>query len=161
MLIHLVTRHFVFDAYVALWGFVAISFGFASFLWYRQVLGKARTLEGDPRAEKEPMKWIALSAIALVCALALLYLAVGRADAWGALAVGRAPGAGTVTVSVVGKATKDIAREAALQACRIAKNGNAAARSACAVVATFHLECFAFAGAEGRVHLVDFSLSRE
>ena len=47
LLIHLVTRHFVFDLYVAVWGFVAISFGFASFTWYREVLRKAATLEGD------------------------------------------------------------------------------------------------------------------
>jgi hypothetical protein len=148
VLIHLVTRHFAFDAYVAQWGFIALAFGFASFVWYRQVLSKAATLEGDRGARKGLMKWIGLSGIVLICALALLYLAVGRSGAWGALAVGRAPGAGTVTVSVVGKATKEIAREAALQACRIAKNGNDAARSACEVVATFHQECFAFAGAE-------------
>jgi hypothetical protein len=42
---HFITRHFVFDSHVALWGFVAISFGVASFLWYRQVLAKARILE--------------------------------------------------------------------------------------------------------------------
>jgi hypothetical protein len=42
---HFITRHFVFDSYVALWGFVAISFAIASFLWYRQVLAKARILE--------------------------------------------------------------------------------------------------------------------
>ena len=148
LLIHLVTRHFVFDLYVAVWGFVAISFGFASFTWYREVLRKAATLEGDRGARSGMTKWIGLSGVVLICALALLYLAVGRSDAWGALAVGRAPGAGTVTVSVVGKATEDIARKKALEACRIAKNGNDAARSACAVVATFHQECFAFAGAE-------------
>jgi hypothetical protein len=62
--------------------------------------------------------------------------------------VGRAPGGGTVTVSVVGRATEEIARKRALEACRTAKNGSDAARSACAIVATFHLECFAFAGAE-------------
>lgn len=45
VLIYLLTRHFPFDSYVALWGFVAIAFGFASFLWYRQVLGKATVLE--------------------------------------------------------------------------------------------------------------------
>jgi hypothetical protein len=148
ILIHLVTRHFVFDGYVAMWGFVAIAFGFASFTWYREVLRKAAPLEGDRGARKGLMKWIGLSGIVLICALALLYLVVGRSDAWGALAVGRAPGAGTVTVSVVGKATEDIARKKALESCRIAKNGNDAARSACEVVATFHQECFAFAGAE-------------
>ena len=30
VLIHILTRHFPFDSYVALWGFVAIAFGFAS-----------------------------------------------------------------------------------------------------------------------------------
>jgi phosphotransferase system glucose/maltose/N-acetylglucosamine-specific IIC component len=46
VLLHLVTRHFVFDSYVALWVFVAIAFGFASFAWYRQVVAKAHILEG-------------------------------------------------------------------------------------------------------------------
>ena len=147
LLIHLVTRHFVFDGYVALWGFVAISFGFASFTWYRQLLGKAAILEGVRGPQKGPMKWIGLSGVVLICALALLYLAVGPSEAWSALAVGRAPFAGTVTVSVVGKATEDLARKRALEACRTAKTGSAA-RLACAVVATFHRECFAFAGAE-------------
>jgi hypothetical protein len=147
VLTHLVTRHFVFDGYVALWGFVAISFGFASFLWHRQLLGKADILEGVRGPQKGPMKWIGLSSVVLICALALLYLAVGPSEAWSALAVGRAPFAGTVTVSVVGKATEDLARKRALEACRTAKTGSAA-RLACAVVATFHRECFAFAGAE-------------
>jgi len=47
LLIHVVTRHVVFDAFVAVWGFVAIAFGFASFIWYREVLRKASTPEGD------------------------------------------------------------------------------------------------------------------
>ncbi len=51
VLIHLVTRHFYFDVFVALWGFVAISFGIASFLWYRQILRKADILE-SARHEK-------------------------------------------------------------------------------------------------------------
>lgn len=150
VLIHLVTRHFVFDAHVALWGFVAISWGFASFLWYRQLLGKADILESARSAGEKPMRtrWIRLGGAGLICALALVYLKVGRSDAWGALAVGRAPDAGTVTVSVVGKATEDLARKRALEACRTAKNGNDAARSGCEIVATFHQECFAFAGAE-------------
>jgi hypothetical protein len=148
---HLVMRHFVFDSHAAVWGFVAISFGLASFLRYRQLLAKADILEGVSGPQKGPIKWIGLSSVVLICSLSLLYLAVGRSAAWGALAVGRVPGAGTVTVSVVGKASEEIAREAALQACRIAKNGNVAARSACAVVATFHLECFAFAGAKWAV----------
>jgi len=42
---HLATRHFAFDAYVAQWGFVALAFGFASFVWYRRVLSKAAALE--------------------------------------------------------------------------------------------------------------------
>jgi hypothetical protein len=84
----------------------------------------------------------------LICAVAILHLALDRGDAWGALAVGRAPGAGTVTVSVVGKATEGMARKRALEACRTAKNGNGAARSACEIVATIRRECFAFAGAE-------------
>ena len=46
VLTHVATKHLVFDSYVALWGFVAISFGIASFQWYRQVLGKADILEG-------------------------------------------------------------------------------------------------------------------
>jgi hypothetical protein len=45
VLLHLVTGHFVFDSYLALWGFVAIAFGFASFARYRQVLAKAHILE--------------------------------------------------------------------------------------------------------------------
>jgi len=147
VLLHLVTKHFVFDAYVALWGFVSIQFGFASFTWYRAVLRKTATAESARGTGLGPIKWVGLSVL-LICALTSLYLAAGRSDAWGALAVGRAPGAGAVTVSVVGKNTETIAREAALQACRSAKKGNDAARSACADVATFHLKCFAFAGAE-------------
>ena len=45
VLVHILTRHFPFDSYVALWGFVAIAFGFASIQWYRQVLGKAEILD--------------------------------------------------------------------------------------------------------------------
>ena len=147
VLIHLITKHFVFDAYVALWGFVSIAFGFASFTWYREILRKVPTDENDRRTGLGPIKWAGLSVL-LIGTLAWIYTAADRGDAWGALAVGRAPGAGAVTVSVVAKATENIARGAALQACRSAKNGNDAARSACAVVATFHRECFAFAGAE-------------
>ena len=147
VLLHLVTRHFVFDAYVALWGFVSIQFGFASLTWYREVLRKAATVESDRGTGLGPIKWVGLSVL-LISALTSLYLAAGRSDAWSALAVGRSPGAGTVTVSVVGRATEEIARQRALEACRTAKNGSDAARAACAIVATFHQECFAFAGAE-------------
>ena len=85
---------------------------------------------------------------AALCAVALHSAAMATSKAWSALAVGKAPGAGSLTVSVVGKATEEIARARALDACRNAKNGTAAARSACAIVATFHQECFAFAGSE-------------
>jgi hypothetical protein len=44
-LVHLSTRHFVVDAYVALWGFVAITFGSVSVVWYRRTLRKAAELE--------------------------------------------------------------------------------------------------------------------
>jgi hypothetical protein len=44
-LLHLSARHFVFDAYVALWGFVAITFGSVSVVWYRRALRKANELE--------------------------------------------------------------------------------------------------------------------
>jgi hypothetical protein len=94
------------------------------------------------------MRWIGLIVIAAIAAAVLLSAAMARAAAWSALAVGRAPGVATVTVSVVGKASEDIARKRAIQACRTAKNGNDAARSARSVVVTFHQECFAFAGAE-------------
>jgi hypothetical protein len=49
VLTHVATKHLVLDSYVALWGFVAISFGIASFQWYRQVLGKADILESAPQ----------------------------------------------------------------------------------------------------------------
>jgi hypothetical protein len=41
----LASRHFAFDSDVALWSFVALAFGFASVVWYRQVLSKAAALE--------------------------------------------------------------------------------------------------------------------
>ena len=63
VLIHLITKHFVFDAYVALWGFVAIAFGFASFTWYREVLRKVATDENDRRTGLGPIKWIGLSVL--------------------------------------------------------------------------------------------------
>ena len=69
------------------------------------------------------MRWIGLIGIAAICAAALLSVAMARADAWSAIAVGRALGAGTVTVSVVGKATEDIARKRALEACRMRRTG--------------------------------------
>jgi hypothetical protein len=151
VLIHLVTRHFVFDAHVALWGFIAISWGFASFLWYRQLLGKADILESARSAAAKPIKWIGLGGAGLICALALIYLTLSRSEAWGALAVGRAPAGGIVTVSVVGKASEDVARKIAIDACRNANSANEATRSACAVVATFRQKCFAFAGSEWAV----------
>ena len=52
VLIHVVTRHVFFDAYVALWGFVALAFGFASFAWYCEVLRKASPAEGISVAGK-------------------------------------------------------------------------------------------------------------
>lgn len=149
VLIHVVTRHVFFDAYVALWGFVALAFGFASFAWYCEVLRKASPPEGISVAGKATWtRWIGLGGAALICAGALIYLTVGRSDAWGALAVGTAPAGGMVTVSVVGKATEDLARNMAFDACRNAKSGSDAARSACTVVATFRRKCFAFAGRE-------------
>jgi MFS family permease len=148
VLMHLVTKHFVFDAYVALWGFVALAFGFASFTWYREVLRKAATLEGEPGDQRRLIKWVGLGVVLVIGVLTFLYQVGNQSHAWAALAVGKAAGGGTVTVSVVGQTTENVAREAALQACRSAKYGNEAARSACAVVATFHRDCFAFAGAE-------------
>jgi hypothetical protein len=43
ILVHVSARHF-FDAYVALWGFVAITFGSVAVVWYRRVLRKAEEL---------------------------------------------------------------------------------------------------------------------
>ena len=45
ILVHFVTKHFVFDTLVALWAFVAITFGAVSVIWYLRVLRKARDLE--------------------------------------------------------------------------------------------------------------------
>jgi hypothetical protein len=153
LLVHVLTRHVVFDAYIALWGFVAIAFGVASFSWYREVLRKASAPEGDVAAGQKVAwaRWIGLGGAGLVCALALIYLTLGRSDAWGALAIGRAPAGGIVTVSVVGKASEGVARNMAIDACRNANSANEATRSACAVVATFRQKCFAFAGSEWAV----------
>jgi hypothetical protein len=52
VLTHLVTRHFVIDSYVALWGFVTISFGLASFLWYRRVLQGGRSRRRSRSSER-------------------------------------------------------------------------------------------------------------
>ena len=144
---HLVTKHFVFDADVALWGFVLDPIRLCLFHLVSRGSAKTATVECDRGTGLGPIKWAGLSVL-LICALTWLYIMVGRSGPWGALAVGRAPGAGAVTVSVVAKPTEDIARGAELQACRSAKNGNDAARSACTVAATFHRGCFAFAGAD-------------
>jgi hypothetical protein len=45
VLTHLATRHFVFDGYVTVWGFVTITFGVVSVVWYRRCLRKAAELE--------------------------------------------------------------------------------------------------------------------
>jgi hypothetical protein len=44
---HLDARHFKLDAQVVLWSFVAVTFGFGSVIWYRQVMSKVAELEGD------------------------------------------------------------------------------------------------------------------
>ena len=49
ILLHLVTRHFVFDSYVALWGFVAITFGVLTVVWYRRVLSKVADMQSRLR----------------------------------------------------------------------------------------------------------------
>jgi len=62
VLTHFLTRHFPFDSYVALWGFVAIAFGFASFgiakfLARRpcsKALGKRTDDVGRPRCARTP-----------------------------------------------------------------------------------------------------------
>ena len=46
---HLDARHFTLDAQVVLWSFVAVTFGFGSVIWYRQVMSKVAELEGDKR----------------------------------------------------------------------------------------------------------------
>jgi hypothetical protein len=47
VLTHMASRHFAIDSHVALWSFVALAFGFASVVWYRQVLSKAAALEAS------------------------------------------------------------------------------------------------------------------
>jgi hypothetical protein len=80
--------------------------------------------------------------------IAVSFLGVSRAEAWGALAIGEPPDRSEgITAGVVGKATEDEARKAALESCRATKNGSDQARAACVVVATFENKCFAFAGA--------------
>ena len=94
------------------------------------------------------MKWIVRSCWGGACLVAVSFLGVSRADAWGALAIGSPPDRSqAITASVVGKPTEDEARNAALESCRSAKSGSDQARSACVVVATFQNQCFAFAGA--------------
>jgi uncharacterized protein len=66
---------------------------------------------------------------------------------WGALAVGVSPdNFQSAAAPVVGKATEDQAREAALALCRTGKGGTDQARSHCTVVGTFQNQCFALAG---------------
>ena len=82
-----------------------------------------------------------------ICVLVLLFCGANSAGAWGALAIGKTyEDTQTATSAVVGKATEEEARQAALESCRTAKNKSDAARSACAVVKTFQNQCFAFAG---------------
>jgi Domain of unknown function (DUF4189) len=93
------------------------------------------------------MTWTRRSYFCATYALVLLFLGVSRAGAWGALAVGVSPdNLQTATAHVVGKVTKDKAREAALAACRTAKGEADQARSFCTVVGTFQNQCFALAG---------------
>jgi hypothetical protein len=94
------------------------------------------------------MKGIGRSCCGGACLVAVSFLGVSRADAWGALAIGEPPDRSQgITAGVVGKATEDEARKAALESCRATKNGSEQARAACVVVATFQNKCFAFAGA--------------
>ena len=93
------------------------------------------------------MTWVGRVGCGAICVLVLLFSGVNRARAWGALAIGKTyEDIQTATAGVVGKATEDEARQAALELCRTAKNESDAARSACAVVKTFENQCFAFAG---------------
>ena len=48
-----------------------------------QALGKADLLEGARRAGKAPIKWVGLGGFVLICAVAILHLALDRGDAWG------------------------------------------------------------------------------
>jgi len=94
------------------------------------------------------MKGIGRSCWGGACLVAVSFLGMSRADAWGALAIGApADRSQAITASVVGKPTEDEARKAALESCRSAKCGSDKARSACVVVGTFQNQCFAFAGA--------------
>ena len=62
------------------------------------------------------MKGIERSCCGGACLVALSFLGVSRADAWGALAIGAPPDRSqAVTASVVGKPTEDEARKAALE----------------------------------------------
>ena len=94
------------------------------------------------------MKGIGRSCCGGACLVAVSFLGVSRAGAWGALAIG-APldRSQVITAGVVGKPTEDEARKAALESCRAVKNGSDQARAACVVVGTFENKCFAFAGA--------------
>jgi hypothetical protein len=93
------------------------------------------------------MTWTRRSCFCPTYALVLLFLGVSRAGAWGALAVGVSPdNLQTAAAHVVGKATEDEAREAALAGCRTAKGAVDQARPLCTVVGTFQNQCFAVAG---------------
>jgi uncharacterized protein DUF4189 len=94
------------------------------------------------------MKGIGRSCCGAACLVAVSFLGVSRAGAWGALAIG-APldRSQVITAGVVGKPTEDEARKAAFESCRATKSGSDQARAACVVVGTFQNKCFAFAGA--------------
>jgi hypothetical protein len=81
------------------------------------------------------------------CVLAVSFLCVPRAHAWGALAFGVSPDADTtVSASVTGEATSAQASRAALAECRKAEKGSEEARTTCVVVSAFDGLCFAIAG---------------
>ena len=80
------------------------------------------------------MRWLGWSGIGVVSALASLLLTAGQAEASGAIAVGTSSDDDSVSASAVGKATENVAREAAPEACRAAKTGFDKARMACTVV---------------------------
>ena len=84
------------------------------------------------RVRERQMTWAARVGCGAMCVLLLLFSGVNRARAWGALAIGKTyEDTQTATAGVVGKATEDEARQAALKSCRTAKNKSDAARSAC------------------------------
>jgi len=51
ILVHLAARHVAYDAYAALWGFVAVTFGSVAVIWYRRALRKAGELQAyEPKS---------------------------------------------------------------------------------------------------------------